>query len=290
MPSVIVVFGASSDIGRRSAARLLDDGFRLRLVARDPSALDRRAERIAGDLSSLAALAGDADTVVSCAHARFVPGLLDSLPPGVTRLVLVGSAWRYSRVPNQRADQVRAAEASFLASGRNGVMLHPTMIYGGWQEHNLRRLLRTVERLPIVLAPGGGRHLVQPVYVDDVAACIVAAAKRAWDGPHVIPVAGPAPMPWRDMVSACARATRRAPLLLPVPLGPVTGLLALIERTGLRLPVTAGMLHRFREDVCFSTSAMENELGVKPQPFELGLSQALAQWNREPGEGSNASA
>ena len=66
------------------------------------------------------------------------------------------------------ARRVIAGEAAFLASGRSGVMLHPTMIYGAQGEDNVQRLAALLRRLPIVPLPGGGKALVQPIHQDDV--------------------------------------------------------------------------------------------------------------------------
>lgn len=250
----------------------------VRAVARAPATLDPRAERVAGKISDAASIVATADTVVSCAHARFTSELLRGLPVDLRPLVLVGSAWRYSRVPNARADEVRRAEAEFLASRRCGVMLHPTMIYGGRQENNLQRLLAAIRRWPVVPLPGGGRHLVQPIHVDDVAACIVAAIERRWVGPEVIPIAGPAAISWREMAHACVDELGCRRLLLPLPLGPAIGLLSLIENLGVKPPLDANVLRRFREDVNLPIAAMQSELAITPRPFGVGLRQALAEW------------
>jgi nucleoside-diphosphate-sugar epimerase len=275
---VIVVFGASSDIGRRVARHLLDKGVRLRVVARAPSTLDPRAERVAGVIADAASIAADAEIVISCAHARLTAELLRGVPDSIRQVVLVGSAWRYSQVPNPRADEVRRAEAEFLGSDRCGVMLHPTMIYGGTQERNLQRLLALIRRWPVLPLPAGGHHLVQPIHVDDVAACIVAATERRWIGPHVIPIAGPAPMKWREMAVACMTELGYRRALLPLPLGPAIGLLALIQHAGFPPPLDPNVLRRFREDVSLPVAPMQSELGITPRPFEIGLRQALAEW------------
>jgi uncharacterized protein YbjT (DUF2867 family) len=261
---------------------LLDDGLDVRLVARDASDLDRRAERVTGDMSAAARLTRDADVVVSCAHARHGFQLLEGLPDRVQHIVLVGSAWRYSRVPNPDADAVRQAEQAFIASRRNGVMLHPTMIYGGRQENNLRRLLNAIQRSPILPLPGGGKHLVQPIHVDDVAASIAAAVKRTWKGPSVIPIAGPRAIRWRDMAAICIDVLGRRCWMMPVPLRPAIDAVKFLRMLGIPMPIDANELLRFREDVNLPTAAMRNELSVLPRDFETGLRQMLAEPRQPP--------
>src|SRR5579871_5170203 len=198
---MIVVFGSSSDIGRRLAERFAAAGLPCRRISRRiEGATPADLETGEGVPSALAG----ATTVVSCAHARFTKALLANLPEG-TKLVLTGSAWRYSRVPNSRAEQVRDAEAIFLASGFRGVMLHPAMIYGGDQENNIRRLLQAIRRFPVIPAPGVGNQTVCPIHVDDVVDCLFAAATREWKGARTIGIAGP-PLTWRRMVELSAAA------------------------------------------------------------------------------------
>jgi len=275
---MIVLFGASSDIGRLAARRLLDEGFQLRLVARDPSDLDERAERVAGDISAAGKIAVGAKIVVSCAHARFTDQLLAGLPQDVRQLVLVGSAWRYSRLPNPIAEQIREAEAIFLGSSRCGVMLHPTMIYGGFHDNNLRRLLKVIRQWPILPVPGGGFHLVQPIYVEDVAASIAAAVRRSWTAPTVIPIAGPEAMRWRDMALICMRQLGHRPRMLSVPPSLAIGVVSLMRAAGLPAPLDPDIIRRFREDIILPLAAMLSELAVAPREFSVGLRLTLEDW------------
>src|SRR5262249_39793996 len=217
----------------------------------------------------------DAEVVISCAHARHTSQLLGNLGRRVRQVVLVGSAWRYSLLKNVKADEVRAGEAAFLESGYCGVMLHPTMIYGGTQEKNIQQLLKVIRRWPVIPLPGGGRHLVQPIYVDDVAKCVVAAAQKQWTYSAVMSIAGPEPMCWRKMVEVVMNETAYRRVLIPIPLSPIIQFLTLLARLGISTPVDPDILRRFREDVNFSVEKMQNELGVKSRTFETGLRDAL---------------
>lgn len=277
---VIVIFGASTDIGRRLAVRLLGRGYRLRLVSRTPSGLDRRAEIVTGEIAGAATIARDADIVVSCAHARHTAALLSQLSPAVENVVLVGSMWRYSRVANKAADEVRQAEAEFVASGRAGVMLHPTMIYGGHQEQNIQRLLSTIRRLPVLPAPGGGAKLVQPIHVDDVAECLAVAAVKSWRPGTVVPIAGPRPIAWHEMVRLCMQADGRYRPILPVPLRLLSAVSGTLSALGVRSPLSDGQIARFTEDVSISIESMKSELAITPREFDVGIRQAIDGWRQ----------
>ena len=229
---------------------------------RDPAALKR-------------ALAG-ADRVVSTAHARWTPALLAAAEPAAS-FVLMGSTRRFSQWPDAHGDGVRAGEAAFLASGRPGVMLHPTMIYGAQGEDNVRRLAALIARLPVAPLPGGGRALVQPIHQDDVTRCLVAAAMRDWASAETVVIAGPQPMPYRDFLRAVARAAGlRTPPILAIP-GLLLRLLAPLTRIVPGLPrIGADEVRRLTEDKDFDIEPMRRILGVDPMPIEQGLALTFA--------------
>ena len=273
---MIVIFGASSDVGRRLAAKLKEANLDFRTVSRF------RGGDIEADLSTgmgvREALQG-VETVISCAHSKFTERILDAMPSSVSKVVLAGSAWRYSGVKNDRADQVRNAEMLFVKSNHSGVMLHPTMIYGGEQENNIRRLLRAIRLLPFIPAPGGGHQIVQPIYIDDVVDCFFAATVRSWQGSHVLPLAGPA-LSWREMVTSCAVSIQCPRPIVAVPALPIIAGLTVLNKIGIK-QVDADMVRRFRENVDVSISAMMEGLSVRPRDFESGIGQAVADWTRE---------
>ena len=167
-----------------------------------------------------AALAG-ARIVVSTAHARHTAAVLAAAPEDAT-FVLLGSTRKFTRWPDAHGNGVIAGEAAFLASGRNGVMLHPTMIYGADGEDNVRRLATLIRRLPVIPLPGGGRSLVQPIHQGDVTRALLAAIAHKWEGPHSLVVAGPEPVRYANLVRAVAAATGRPrPRIVPFPVGPL---------------------------------------------------------------------
>lgn len=273
----IALVGATGRSGAALARALAADGTPFIPVARDAAtwgALALPGRLRAADLRDAAALRSalaGAERIVSTVHARWTPALLAAAEPGAT-FVLMGSTRRFSRWPDPHGDGVRAGEAAFLASGRAGVMLHPTMIYGAQGEDNVRRLAALLARLPVAPLPGGGRALVQPVHQGDVTRCLLAALRHPWQGAQTLVIAGPAPMPYRDFLRAVAAAAGlRAPPILPVPALPLR-LLAPLARLVPGLPrVTADEIRRLTEDKAFDIAPMRTILGVDPVPLDQGL-------------------
>jgi len=226
------------------------------------------------DPSALRKALADATHVVSTAHARHAQAIL-AAAPAAAKFIFLGSTRKFTRFPDAHARGVLAGEATFLASGRPGVMLHPTMIYGAQGEDNVQRLAALLRRLPFVPLPGGRRALVQPIHQSDVTRAMLAALARDWAGPTTLVIAGPNPLAYADFVRAVAAAAHLAPpRIISVP---ATLLLAAAPLT--RLPfvprVRRSEIRRLLEDKTFSIAPMREHLGVEPLRLADGLGRTF---------------
>ncbi len=280
IPSPVHVIGASGRSGMALCRALIAEGFAVAPVVRDaarwPSELSAEP-RVAdlGDAAAMRAALEDAGSVVSAAHARYTEAVLAAAPESA-RLVLMGSTRRYSRFPDAHGAGVARGEAAFLASGRNGVMLHPTMIYGAEGEQNVQRLAALLRRLRVVPLPGAGRNLVQPIHQNDVTRAMRAALGIAWNGPHVMVIAGPEPVSYATLVREVAAAAElKAPFIVPMP----AWVLMLAAGLGVRVPgvprVSREEIRRLLEDKAFDIGDMLNVLGVRPMPLAEGLARTF---------------
>ena len=240
-------------------------------VVRDPAKwLGARVANIAHAAALRVALTG-ATHVISTAHARHATAIIAAAPPDA-RLIFLGSTRRYSRWPDAHGDGVREGEAAFLASGRAGVMLHPTMIYGAEGEDNVQRLAALMRRLPILPLPGGGRALVQPIHQSDVTRAVLAALHH---GQGAITIAGPAALPYAEFCAAVARAAGLAPRrILPIPAALLIAASPLTLLPGLPR-IRASEVRRLTEDKAFDITAMR-ALGVVPIPLAEGLRRTFS--------------
>jgi nucleoside-diphosphate-sugar epimerase len=282
MTDPVHVIGASGRSGLALCRSLLADGIPLVPVVRTPakwlnSGLPgdaRHADLRAPDILQTA-LRG-ATRIVSCAHARHTSAIVAAAPASAM-LVLLGSTRKFTRWPDAHGNGVLAGEAALLGSGRSGVMLHPTMIYGAEGENNVQRLAALLRRLPVIPLPGGGRFLVQPIHQDDVTRCVRAALARRWDGPNSLVIAGPEPIRYADFIRAVAAAAGlRKPVILPFPAGPLI-LGARLTKHLTALPtIQPEEIRRLVEDKTFNIDAMCDLLGIQPMPLAKGLALTFA--------------
>lgn len=274
--TTVTLVGATGKLGRMVGRRLLASGVRVISVVRTPEKLDSelRADARRFDVErkeTIAPALQGTTFLVSCLHGRYGIDLLRALPPGVKRVVLLGSARIFTRFPDPNVTLLQATQDALAQSGIPGVMLHPTMIYGAAAENNLNRVAAYIRKIGIVPLPGGGRALMQPIHVEDVAACVEAALFRPEALGKPIIVAGPEPVSYRDLVQAVGAAIGKRPLILPVPgrlLEAAAGMTALLPF----LPrIRRDEVRRLSEDKAFPIDDMKRRLGVEPIPLAEGL-------------------
>lgn len=277
MTCSVHVIGATGRTGAALCRRLVAAGVPMVAVVRNPAkwaAFGLDAPALAADAADLSALRGalaGASRVVSTVHANFTHNILQAAPQA--RLVLMGSTRIYSKWRDAHGQAVAAAEAALLASRANGVMLHPTMIYGDPMDATVQRLAALLRRWRIIPLPGFGASLVQPIHQTDVAGALHAALDIDWQGPHAMVIAGPTALPYRKFVRAVAAACgSRTPIILPLP----AFLLFVIARLPFMPAIRADEIRRLLEDKDFDISGMQRILGVQPMPLEQGLACSFA--------------
>ena len=278
----VTLLGATGRTGGRVLRRLAADGHFVRALGRDPArlaALKRAAETRQADLTEpegLRQALADAEVIVSCAHARFTRALLAAAPASCTRMVLLGSTRALSRKPDPAGQQVRDAIVAFGESQRPGVMLLPSMIYGAQGENNVQRIARLLRWSPVIPLPNGGRALIQPVHVDDVAHAVAAAiTQEAALGPPII-VAGPRAVTYADFVRAIASASGRRVAIASVPVKVLQGL-AKLTRVLPGLPaIERDEVDRLLENKAYDIKALRERLDVAPRSLEEGLRETFA--------------
>jgi len=280
MTQPVHVIAATGRSGTALCAALREAGRSFVPVVRNPARwTDPATPPHPADLTDPIALGlalRDATRIVSCAHARHIPAIL-AAAPAAARFVFLGSTRKFTRWPDEHGNGVLAGEAAFLSSGRTGVLLNPTMIYGALGENNVQRLAALIRRLPILPLPGGGRSLVQPIHQGDVTSCILAALDRDWDGPHSLVIAGPEPVAYADFIRAIAFAAgARRPRILPFPAAPLIALASLTRALPFLPRIEPAEIRRLLEDKAFDITEMRQVLGVAPISLREGLARTFA--------------
>lgn len=188
--------------------------------------------------------------------------------------------------PPDPADPYQAskleAEGLTLAAHREhdlpAVILRAGAFYGPMGEYAFNRLFFTDARRGLIMQMNGGRHVIFPVYVGDVAQGILAALNHARPG-EIYNICGE-PLSHKAAFDViCQQANLRWPRLnLPGWLGiNVARFLTLISNITGREPFYPINLRSYVfNDWHVSSEKARRELGFEPLPFEEGARRTLA--------------
>jgi len=170
-----------------------------------------------------------------------------------------------------------AAEALIVESGIAATILRPTMIYGSRRDRNISRLIGYVKASPLIPVFGSGRHLQQPVHVDDVAAAIACSALTPLATGRTYTVAGPQALSYNQVIDAVAAAVGRRVLTIHLPASPVVAALSRLESVGIKLPIKSEQVRRLEEDKTFEIADAVRDLGFSPRSFQEGVRLEVAE-------------
>ncbi|HVE62580.1 MAG TPA: NAD(P)H-binding protein [Mycobacteriales bacterium] len=283
----ILVTGGSGFTGQRVLRQARDEGHEVVALVRSASA-GRVAEGlgatpVAGDLDDPASLdvafRVDADVLVNVASLGFghAPAVVSAAEEaGIRRAVFVSTTAITTTLPASSKRVRLAAESAIRGSSLDWTIIRPTMIYGAAGDRNLARLIRLMRRTRVVVLPGGGHRLQQPVHVEDLAASILAAATTDAAIGQTYDVAGPDPMSLRDLVLEVGSALGIRPVLITVPLRPTIAALKVYERLAPRPRLKSEQLERLAEDKAFSIADARRDLGYAPRSFSSGIGAEVA--------------
>jgi uncharacterized protein YbjT (DUF2867 family) len=242
---VILLTGATGNVGRQVLTRLTARGERVRVLVRDPRRLGNERVRVQialGDLSDPAsfrnALRGVETVVHLAASIRDQPrASIEELNAVATyRLVRAAERARTDRFVffsaigaslHSRARFFRAkalAEQSVEESPLQTTIFAPSIVYS--PDDPWVTLLRRMSLLPALPIAGAGNARYQPIWAGDVADAVLAELDRPAEGRRRFDLAGPETLSYNDIVRVALRSWRRQRRLLHVPLP--------VVRTGLR--------------------------------------------------------
>jgi uncharacterized protein YbjT (DUF2867 family) len=143
---------------------------------------------------------------------------------GMARVVHVSALGVAADAPSQYLRSKAAGEQALREGGLSLTVLRPSVIFGAG-DHFLN-LFASLQRLFPVMPLAGASAQMQPVWVEDVAAAVVAALQQPASIGQVIQCAGPEVLSLADLVRFAGRCAGVARPVLPLP-APIARLQAL---------------------------------------------------------------
>lgn len=240
MPLAVLV-GGSGFVGRYAAQQLARAGWRVRVAVRRPNeALQMRTYGDVGqvepvqanirDDASIARAVAGADVVVNLVGVLFETGRQTfkavqadgaervarlAKEAGVPRLIHVSAIGADAESRSAYARTKAEGEAGVRKHYPNVVILRPSIIFGP-EDQFFNRFAAMARISPVIPVVGAGTRF-QPVFVEDVARAILAAASDPETDGGVFELGGPAVYTFDELMQVMLGVIHRRRFTLPVP-------------------------------------------------------------------------
>jgi NADH dehydrogenase len=286
----VVVTGASGLVGTHLCSMLVERGYKVRALVRDPAKAAQRLGHLHLEIRSTDIRNADAlrDAVRDCGSVVHLAAIAiekagesySSTNTDATRNVLDAAvAEKIERIVHMSQNGSDAtssfpflrskglAENMVKSSGLKWTVLRPSVIFGPEDEF-VNVLARLVRLSPVVYPlPGGGVARFQPISVDDVARAVVKCLDDDSTIGHSYALGGPTPLTLRQMTERILIAMNASRVLVGVPVGFLRPVVSFAQRILPRPPVTTGLLDLLKIDNVIEPNDLIEQLGIQPVPF-----------------------
>jgi uncharacterized protein YbjT (DUF2867 family) len=184
----ILLCGASGFVGHHLEAALRHAGHKITRGVRHPRgagdiAIDYRND---SDISNWLARLDGIDAVVNAvgvlrdSKAQPMSSLHDAVPralfaaaaqSGIKRIVQISALGAGSGINTAYMQTKQAADEFLQTLDMDWAILRPSLIYG--KDGASTRMFMLLSHMPLLMLPDGGRQMVQPVHIDDIAQAVV---------------------------------------------------------------------------------------------------------------------
>lgn len=294
---LILVTGATGYIGGRLAPRLLEAGYRVRVLARDPSRLDGRewagqVEVVRGDVLERETLPAAMEGV----HAAYY--LIHSMSSGedfhqrdltaaenfgraakeagVDRIVYLGGLGDSQADLSQHLRSRHETGEALRSPGVPVTEFRAAIIVGaGSVSFEMIRYL--TERVPVMICPRWVYTRIQPIAVRDVLDYLVASLESERSRGRVIEIGGRDVLTYGEMMLGYAEVRGLKRVLLPVPvLTPRLSSYWVHWVTPIPAKIARPLIQGLRNEVIVrEPDAREIFPGIEPLDYHTAVEQAL---------------
>ncbi len=290
---MILLTGATGFVGRNLLNQLIKEGYRVRCLVRNPERVllpvTDAVQSVRGDILTpsdvMSAMDGDIDTVIhlvgvlreskgvtyEALHVDATRNVTEAMVKnGVSRYLHISALGTRPNAVSLYHKTKWAAEEIVRGSGLDYTIFRPSVIFG--REDKFTNLFAGfIRSFPLLIVPGTGKNLMQPVYIDNLTAFMLHSIKDKTSIGRVYDVAGPEELTFDEIIDKIASSIGRHALKVHIPLGLIGAGAALAETLLASPPVTRAELPMLAEDNITKDNALRETPFIKMVSLDDGL-------------------
>lgn len=295
---MILITGSTGFVGRHLVKRLVNQGEKPRCLARSQQKAAQalpidKVEIALGDTTRPGTLEPAMQGIETLVHSAFITADIKegrgvsyqgvnvegtrnvveaAQRAGVKKIVLVSGLGTRPDKPGSYMQGRYQAEQLVKESGLAWSILQPSIQFG---EHaaffkGLADLIRTAPVVPII---GTSQRKFQPIWVEDVAQCLIQQIREEKRNGKTYVVGGPEQFTYAEILDLLANALGKKRLKAPMPM-PLAYVGAAVMQTALpKPPVTTAALTLFTFEQTTDLNAVERDFGFQPLSWRAYLAE-----------------
>lgn len=290
---MILVIGGTGFVGRHLVRRLCAAGEAVRCLVRPGSPglgwLDSRpVEVVTGHLLDADALAAACqrarriihlaapihegrDTMVERVHREGMALLLEGARAArVERFLMVSplgtgssSGLSFLRSRGWAEDQLRQSGVPF-------VILQSSLMFG-LGDRLISGMIRLLQRTGLLLIPGSGKTMLQPIWVGDVVSCLLRALQDEEALDRTIPIGGPQHLSYEEIADQVGKMLNIPRVKIHLSRRAVAWMTRLLEGLGLNPFLGYRHLELLEVGTITALDAVKRNFGFQPMPLIEGV-------------------
>lgn len=222
----------------------------------------------------------DIDTILNIANIRFSPLLMEyGYKNNVDWLIGVHTTGRYSKFKSASAEYIQIEDTLLKERHINLTVLRPTMIYGNMKDHNMKKLIKFLDKFPMFPVFGKGKNLLQPVRAQDLGkAYYDVLSKPEITKNKEYDLSGKDEVEYKKIIKYITNKLNRKVIIIPVPINLSYKIAMFGQRFIPGFPIKGEQVLRMQEDKVFSHTKASQDFGYSPMSFKQGIEEEVEEY------------
>ena len=209
--------------------------------------------------------------LISLASIGFgsVPSILKACKSkNIDRIIFTSTTAIFTKLNSKSKKARELAESQIKKSNLDWTIIRPTMIYGSPNDRNIIKLIKWIDKYPIIPIIGTGKFLQHPIFVEDLSKLIANILTNENSYKRSFNVSGKKALSFNKMIKIIKNElkTKCTPIHLPYRLSLL--IFKILERIKIKLPIKSEQIERLNEDKYFNHSKAYNAFGFLPLGFK----------------------